>query len=90
MKINLSKTITKLDGELIADKSAGWILANYLMEISTKKGTALRLFPICIELLEDKEIELTKDDFELIVMLVDEGNMDNIMKAKILIELNGG
>ena len=87
MKINLSKIITKLDDKeaLVKDKSAGYVLANYLMDMSTAKP--MKMFKLAVDLLEDKDIEIDKKDYDELVSIVETSQMANIFKAKILIEL---
>lgn len=87
MKINLSKPIKNLDGKEMYKESAGKVLAQYLMDISTNNPE--KLFLISMELLDDKDMEIPEEDYLMLVQVVEESNMPNIMKAKILIELKG-
>jgi len=88
MKIDLSEEIKSLDGEVIAGGSAGHILAEYMMGISSTQP--VRLFKIAMTLLDDKPFEIDNDDYKLIAEIVEKSQLPNIMKATILMKIAEG
>ena len=86
-KINLSKEMLDAEEQPNKDrKSCGFFLAKYLMDISTTNP--LVAFKIAMALLDDKEIEVDEDEYKFLQSVLNEGNMSNIMSARILMELN--
>lgn len=89
MKVDLSEKLLSLEGdELFEGQSAGRVLARYLMDISTKEP--LMVFKVAMALLDDKEIELNKEEYNLIHTIVKTGNLSNLLKARILTQLEKG
>ncbi len=86
MKVDLTKPLKGLGEKEISEESAGVILANYMMnELSSAEP--MRFFEIAMRLIEDKEIELSDEDHELLVKVIENGNLSNIVKAKLLMKL---
>ena len=85
VKINLSEKITDLEGNEMYTVSGGRVLADYLMSASTKEP--LRFFKLAIALVDDKEIEISKDDLELLKSVIEGSPLQNIVKSKLLIML---
>jgi len=90
MKINLSKPIKNLKGDNMYEEdkvgiSAGRILANWLSEVSTRNS--VNMFRISMELLDDKDVEVSREELKFLKQIIDEGNLSNTVKATLLIEL---
>ena len=82
IKIDLSGALTDLEGKEASTISAGRILAEYLMSVTSSDFHAL--FGVAMKLVEDKPIEVTVEEHKRLVDLVEKGNMQNIMKVRIM------
>ena len=85
MKLDLTKNIKGLDGKDLIDGSAARVLASFLME--SGKGNSLKLFEISMKLVDEKPIDIDKEDCKMLKKMVEEGNQMNIVKANIIIAL---
>jgi len=85
MKIDLSEEIKDLDGEVLAGGSAGRLLAEYMMGVSTRQP--VRLFKLAMQLLDEREFDVDQEDVELLSDMVEKSSLPNIMKASMLIKL---
>lgn len=89
MKIDLSEKMLDLEGkDAFNGETVGRVLAKHLMGVSSKQP--VRAFKVAMALLDDKEIEIDNDDYELIHEIVEFSNLSNIVKARILIKLEEG
>jgi hypothetical protein len=83
MKLDLTEKVLDLEGnELFSGQTAGRVLAQYLMEISTKEP--IRVFKIAMQLLDEKPFEVDQKDCDVLTAIVEGGNLSNIFKARIL------
>ena len=88
IKIDLSMPLLDLSGKQKGTLSLGRLLAEYLMAITS--ADYKMLFMVSISLLNDEPFEITVEEHKRISEIVDRGNMENIMKHRILENLKDG
>lgn len=83
MKVDLSKPFKDLDGTILPEGPICKILARVLA--NSTQGDPLKIFGWAMKLIDCKEIELDKSDFNYIKSFIkDSGSLSNLYKAQAL------
>lgn len=82
MKINLNKNVVGLDGQEIQDSNIGKILANVLVSGSNPNHQKITYW--AIKLYDGEELDLDPSDVLIFEELVNNSNLTNLVKTRII------